>query len=57
VRANTDPNRQAQALAAVSDTLSRAGQHELAVDVARAITDPDRQAPTLTAKGNTRRAR
>jgi hypothetical protein len=63
-RAITDPDRQAQALAAVAGRLAQAGQHEHAATVARSITDPDRQAQALAAaaealaaRGDTRQAR
>ena len=52
----TDPDRQAQALAAVAGALAEAGQHEQAAamasqaeTVARSITDPDEQAQALAA--------
>ena len=48
-RSITDPDRQAQALAAVAGALAEAGQHEQAETVARSITDPDRQAQALAA--------
>ena len=48
-RSITDPDRQAQALAAVAGALAEAGQHEQAETVARSITDPDGQAQALAA--------
>ena len=48
-RSITDPDWQAQALAAVAGALAGAGQHEQAETVARSITDPDRQAQALAA--------
>ena len=48
-RSITDPDQQAQALAAVAGALARAGQHEQALATARSITDPDQQALALAA--------
>ena len=39
-RSITDPDRQAQALAAVAEALVQAGQHEQAATAARSITEP-----------------
>jgi len=43
-RSNTDPNRQAQTLAAVAEALAQAGQHKQAETVARSNTNLNRQA-------------
>ena len=62
-RSIPDPDRQAQALAAVAEELARAGQHEQAVIMARSIPDPGRQAQALAAaealaaRGDTRQGR
>ena len=64
IRSITDPDRQAQALAAVAEALARGGQHEQAASMARSITDPDWQAralvqvaEALAARGDARHAR
>ena len=63
-RSITDPDEQAQALAAVAGALAKAGQHEQAETVARSITGPEEQvqalaavARALVARGDTRQAR
>ena len=48
-RSITDQSRQAQAIAAVADALTKAGQHEQAAAVARPITDQSRQAQAIAA--------
>ena len=48
-RSITDPDRRAQALAAVAEALAKAGQHEQAAAMARSITDQYRQAQALAA--------
>src|SRR5690349_11718573 len=48
-RSITDPDEQAQALAAVAGALARTGQHEQAATMARSITDPYWRARALAA--------
>jgi hypothetical protein len=48
-RSITDPDRRAQALAAVAGALTRVGQHEQAATVARSITNRYWQIQALTA--------
>ena len=63
-RSITNPDEQAEALAAVARALAQAGQHEQAAAAARSITNPDQQAEALAAvaralvaRGDTKQAR